>query len=64
MFVCKWYFREAHGSSCLTVVTLELSQRERKGYGAPIKRKTELLERFQRSATKIIRGLEHLPYKD
>ena len=33
-------------------------------YVAPSTRKTELLERVQRRATKMIRGLEHLPYED
>ena len=32
--------------------------------GAPSTRKTELLERVQRRATKMIRVVEHLPYKD
>ena len=33
-------------------------------YGAPSTRKTELLERVQRRAAKMIGGLEHLPYED
>ena len=32
--------------------------------GAPSTRKMELLERVQRRATKMIRGLEHLPCED
>ena len=32
--------------------------------GAPSTRKTELLERVQRRATKMNRGLEHLSYED
>ena len=34
------------------------------GLGPQYKEDRELLERVQRRATKMIRGLEHLPYKD
>ena len=33
-------------------------------WGCQYKNDRELLERVQRSATKMIRGLEHLPCKD
>lgn len=33
-------------------------------WGPQYKKDRELLERVQRRATKIIRGLQHLPYKD
>ena len=33
-------------------------------WGSQYKKDRELLERVQRRATKMIRGLEHLPYKD
>ena len=32
--------------------------------GPQYKKDRELLERFQRRATKMIKGLEHLPYED
>ena len=33
-------------------------------WSPPYRKDRELLERVQRRATKMIRGLEHLPYKD
>ena len=33
-------------------------------WGPQYKKDRELLERVQRRATKMIKGLEHLPYKD